>query len=159
MDHTRTGELRIALPSDTEIIMSRTFSAPRAAVWEAMTRPEYLRHWWGRGNELDVTQDFRPGGRYRYVEHAADGNDYAFHGEFREIVPEERVVQTFEFEGMPGHIALDTLVLEEKDSGTVTTITSSFATREDRDGMLDSGMQDGAAASYRMLDTLLASMP
>lgn len=146
------------LPSDTEITMSRTFDAPRHLVWAAMTQPQHIKRWWGRGNELDVTLDFRPGGSYRYVEHAEDGNDYAFRGEIREIVPEERVVQTFEFEGMPGHIAVETMTLEEQDGKTVVTSTSSFSNKEDRDGMLNSGMQDGAKQSYDALDALLAEL-
>jgi uncharacterized protein YndB with AHSA1/START domain len=146
------------LPSDTEIRMTRTFDAPRQLVWAAMTQPVHIKRWWGRGNKLDVTLDFRPGGSYRYVEHAEDGNEYAFRGEIREIVPEERVVQTFEFEGMPGHIAVDTMTLEEKDGKTIVTTTSSFSSKEDRDGLLSSGMEAGANQSYDALDALLAEL-
>jgi uncharacterized protein YndB with AHSA1/START domain len=146
------------LPSDTEIKMTRTFDAPRHLVWAAITRPEHIKRWWGRGNELDVTLDFRPGGSYRYVEHAEDGNEYAFRGEIREIVPEERVVQTFEFEGMPGHVAVETMTLEEADGKTTITTTSSFTTKEDRDGMLSSGMETGANQSYDALEALLAEL-
>lgn len=148
----------INLPSDTEITMIRTFDAPRHLVWAAMTQPQHIKRWWGRGNDLDVTLDFREGGNYRYVEHAEDGNDYAFRGEIREIVPEERVVQTFEFEGMPGHIAVETMTLEETDGRTTITTTSSFSTQEDRDGMLNSGMETGANQSYDALDALLAEL-
>lgn len=146
------------LPSDTEITMTRTFDAPRHLVWAAVTQPQHVKRWWGRGNELDVTLDFRPGGSYRFVEHAEDGNEYAFRGEIREIVPEERVVQTFEFEGMPGHIAVETMTLEDKDGKTVLTSTSSFSNKEDRDGMLSSGMEAGANQSYDALDALLAEL-
>jgi uncharacterized protein YndB with AHSA1/START domain len=146
------------LPSDTEITMSRVFDAPRHLVWEAMTQPQHIKRWWGRGNDLDVTLDFRPGGSYRYVEHAPDGNDYAFRGEIREIVPEERVVQTFEFEGLPGHIAVETMTLEDQDGKTLLVTRSSFSSKEDRDGMLSSGMEDGANASYDALDALLAEL-
>jgi uncharacterized protein YndB with AHSA1/START domain len=146
------------LPSDTEITMTRTFDAPRHLVWAAVTQPQHIKRWWGRGNELDVTLDFRPGGSYRFVEHAEDGNEYAFRGEIREIVPEERVVQTFEFEGMPGHIAVETMTLEDKDGKTVLTSTSSFSNKEDRDGMLSSGMEAGANQSYDALDALLAEL-
>jgi uncharacterized protein YndB with AHSA1/START domain len=146
------------LPSDTEIRMTRTFDAPRHLVWAAVTQPQHVKRWWGRGNELDVTLDFRPGGSYRFVEHAEDGNEYAFRGEIREIVPEERVVQTFEFEGMPGHIAVETMTLEDKDGKTVLTSTSSFSNKEDRDGMLSSGMEAGANQSYDALDALLAEL-
>lgn len=151
--------INLTLPSDTEITMSRAFDAPRHLVWAAMTQPEHIRRWWGRGNELDVTLDFRVGGSYRYVEHAPDGNDYAFRGEIREIVPQERVVQTFEFEGLPGHIAVETMVLEEQDGKTILTTTSAFSSKEDRDGMLGSGMETGANESYEALDALLAEMP
>jgi uncharacterized protein YndB with AHSA1/START domain len=146
------------LPSDTEITMTRTFDAPRHLVWAAVTQPQHIKRWWGRGNELDVTLDFRAGGSYRFVEHAEDGNEYAFRGEIREIVPEERVVQTFEFEGMPGHIAVETMTLEDKDGKTVLTSTSSFSNKEDRDGMLSSGMEAGANQSYDALDALLAEL-
>jgi uncharacterized protein YndB with AHSA1/START domain len=152
-----TERITTTLPSDTEITMSRTFDAPRHLVWAALTQPEHVKRWWGRGNPLDVTLDFRPGGSYRFVEHA-DGNEYAFRGEIREIVPEERVVQTFEFEGMPGHIAVETLTLEEKDGKTTVTNTSSFSSKEDRDGMLSSGMETGANASYDALAALLAEL-
>jgi len=147
----------ITLPSDTEIRMTRVLDAPRRLVWAAMTQPEHLKRWWGRGNPLDLTLDFRPGGSYRYVEHA-DGTEYAFRGEIREIVPEERIVQTFEFEGMPGHISVETLTLEETDGKTTVTINSTFANQEDRDGMLQSGMETGANQSYDALDALLAEL-
>lgn len=150
--------MRLTLPSDTEITMSRAFDAPRHLVWAAMTQPEHIKRWWGRGNELDVTLDFRVGGSYRYVEHAPDGNDYAFRGEIREIVPQERVVQTFEFEGLPGHVAVETMVLEEQDGKTILTTTSTFSSKEDRDGMLGSGMETGANQSYEALDALLTEM-
>jgi uncharacterized protein YndB with AHSA1/START domain len=153
-EHTTTT----TLPSDTEITMTRTFDAPRHLVWAAVTQPQHIARWWGRGNKLDVTLDFRPGGSYRYVEHAEDGNEYAFRGEIREIVPEERVVQTFEFEGMPGHIAVDTMTLEEKEGKTILTSRSSFSNREDRDGMLNSGMEAGANQSHDALDALLAEL-
>ena len=137
--------------------MTRVLDAPRRLVWAAMTQPEHLKRWWGRGNPLDLTLDFRPGGSYRYVEHA-DGTEYAFRGEIREIVPEERIVQTFEFEGMPGHISVETLTLEETDGKTTVTINSTFANQEDRDGMLQSGMETGANQSYDALDALLAEL-
>jgi uncharacterized protein YndB with AHSA1/START domain len=146
------------LPSDTEIMMSRVFDAPRRLVWEAMTQPQHIKRWWGRGHDLDVTLDFRPGGSYRYVEHDPDGNDYAFRGEIREVVPEQRVVQTFEFEGMPGHIAVETMTLEDQDGKTLLVTRSSFSSKEDRDGLLSTGMEDGANASYDALDALLAEL-
>jgi uncharacterized protein YndB with AHSA1/START domain len=152
-----SDKFTISLPSDTEIRMTRVLNAPRHLAWAAMTQPEHIKRWWGRGNPLDVTLDFRPGGSYRYVEHS-DGAEYAFRGEIREVVPHERVVQTFEFEGMPGHIAVETLTLEEQEGKTTVTINSVFSSQDDRDGMLHSGMETGANQSYDALDALLAEL-
>ncbi|GAB3938106.1 SRPBCC family protein [Micromonospora vulcania] len=151
-------DLVIDLPSDREISLTRSFAAPRELVYAAHTQAEHLKHWWGRGNPLDVEIDFREGGHYRYVEHADDGNDYAFRGEFREIVVPERIVQTFEFEGMPGQVAVETVVFDEQDGRTVVTSTTRFDTTEQRDGMAESGMAQGAADSYTALDRHLATL-
>ena len=152
------SDLVIDLPSDREITLTRTFDAPRDLVFAAHSEAEHLRHWWGRGNPLDVEIDFRVGGRYRFVEHTKDGNSYAFRGEFREIVVPERIVQTFEFEGMPGHVVEETLVFTERDGRTVVTGTSRFDTTQERYGMLDSGMTQGAAESYAALERYLATL-
>ncbi|MEV0611620.1 SRPBCC family protein [Polymorphospora rubra] len=145
-------------PSDLEVTMTRTFDAPRELVFAVHTRAEHLKHWWGRGNPLDIEIDFRVGGRYRYVEHTPDGGSHAFRGEFREIVPNERIVQTFEYEPMAGHILEETLVFEERDGTTVVTGTSRFADKGDRDGMVASGMEAGAAESYAALDRYLKTL-
>ena len=149
--------ITVTTPSDHEIVMTRVFDAPRELVFAAHTEPEHVKHWWGRGNPLDVQMDFRVGGSYRFVEHA-DGEEYAFRGEYREIQAPERLVQTFEFEGMPGHISVETLVLEEHDGKTTLTSTSVFASKEDRDGMLQAGMEAGANESMDKLAELLAAM-
>jgi uncharacterized protein YndB with AHSA1/START domain len=156
MNSTRTPDLTVTTPTDTEIVLTRTFDAPRERVFEAHSRCEHLRRWWARGNPVDCELDFRPGGRYRFVEHAPDGNDYAFRGEFREIVAPERIVQTFEYEGMPGQIVVETLELTETDGRTTLTTTSVFASRAERDGMIESGMESGVRESYAALDALLA---
>lgn len=153
-----SNRLTVSTPSDTEIVLTRVFDAPRELVFEAHSRCEHLRRWWGRGNPLDCELDFRPGGTYRFVEHAPDGEQYAFRGEYREIVAPERIVQTFEFEGMPGHVSVETLVFEEHDGKTTLTGTSVFASVADRDGMLNSGMAEGAAQSLDQLAELLASL-
>ena len=152
-----TSRLTVTTPSDREIVMSRVFDAPRELVFEAHSKCEHIRHWWGRGNPLDCEMDFRPGGKYRFVEHAPDGNDYAFRGEYREIVAPERIVSTFEFEGAPGQICVDTLTLEEHDGKTTLTTRSLFDSVEARDGMLSSGMETGANESLDHLAELLAS--
>ncbi|MET8085995.1 SRPBCC family protein [Micromonospora sp. NPDC005237] len=155
---TETRDLTIDVSSDRDITMTRSFDAPRDLVFAAHTQAEHLRHWWGRGNPLDVEIDFREGGRYRFVEHAPDGNEYAFRGEFREIVAPERIVQTFEFEGMPGQVAVETLVFTEQDGRTVLTGTTRFDTTEQRDGMAESGMAQGVAESYAALERHLSTM-
>ena len=149
--------ITVTLPTDTTIQMVRVFDAPRALVWAAHTEAEHLRHWWGRGNPLDVTIDFRVGGTYRFVEHS-EGQEHAFRGEFREIVPGERLVQTFEYEPMAGHIAVETLTLTEEDGKTIVTSTTAFDTRQERDGMASSGMEAGATESYLALDKYLATL-
>jgi uncharacterized protein YndB with AHSA1/START domain len=158
MSNSGSGRLTVTTPSDREIVMTRVFDAPRALVFEAHSNIEHVKRWWGRGNPLDCEMDFRPGGKWRFVEHAPDGQSYAFRGEYREIVPPERIVQTFEFEGMPGHVSVETLVLTEHDGKTTLTSTTVFDSVEDRDGMLQSGMEDGANQSMDLLDELLAEL-
>jgi len=158
MTQATNGELTVTPRGDREIVMSRVFDAPRALVFEAHSKREHVQRWWGRGNPLDCEMDFRPGGKYRFVEHAPDGEDYAFRGEYREIVAPERIVQTFEFEGQPGHVCVETLVFTEEAGKTTLTSTTVFDTAEDRDGMVESGMADGAAESYRALAALLAEL-
>ncbi|HEX6683508.1 MAG TPA: SRPBCC family protein [Candidatus Limnocylindrales bacterium] len=144
--------------SDTEIRLTREIDAPRQLVWDAHTQAEHLKHWYGRGNPVDVELDFRVGGKYRFVEHA-DGETYAFRGEYREISEPEKFVQTFEFEGMPGHILVETVEFTDQGGKTLVTSTSVFDNVEDRDGMLESGMVDGAEQSYQALDRYLKTMP
>jgi uncharacterized protein YndB with AHSA1/START domain len=152
-----SDNLTVTLPSDLEIKMVRVFDAPRALVFEAHATCEHLKHWWGRGNPLDCEMDFRPGGTYRFVEHAPDGQ-YAFRGEYREIQAPERIVQTFEFEGMPGQVCVETLELTEEGGKTTVTSLTRFDTKEGRDGMVSSGMADGARQSYDALVAYLAKL-
>ncbi|MEX1254886.1 MAG: SRPBCC family protein [Dehalococcoidia bacterium] len=152
--------IRVTLPSDLEIVMTRVFDAPRELVFEAHSKPEHIRRWWGRlGSTLPVCEmDFRPGGAWRFVERQSDGEESGFRGEYREIVPPARIVQTFEFEGMPGHVSLETLTFVEGDGRTVLTSTSVFESAEDRDGMLQSGAEQGANESMDRLAEHLAEM-
>ena len=116
--------------------------------------------WWGPRRYTTVIEklELRPGGQYRFLNVAADGTEFAFRGEFREIVPPERIVWTFEFEGMPGHICLDTVVLTEENGQTTLTATSLFDNKEDRDGMLSTDMEEGASESYDRLAELLLEL-
>ncbi|MDG4821045.1 SRPBCC family protein [Asanoa sp. WMMD1127] len=149
--------LTVTMPSDLEVKMVRVFDAPRALVFEAHSKCEHLKHWWGRGNPLDCEVDFRPGGSYRMVEHAPDG-DWAFRGEYRDIQVPHRIVQTFEFEGMPGHICEETLELTEEGGKTTITSVTRFDTKQERDGMVEAGMSEGAGQSYDALAAYLATL-
>ena len=155
-----TKQYTLTTPSDTEIVMTREFDAPRELVFRAYTDPELIPQWWGlRTNQTTVdVMDVRPGGTWRYVQRSPDGQEFGFHGEYREVTPPERLVSTFEFEGMPGHVIVDTLTLEEINGRTLLTATSRFTSKEDRDGMISSGMESGAAESHDRLAELLATL-
>ncbi|WP_051366791.1 SRPBCC family protein [Hamadaea tsunoensis] len=153
-----TDTMTVEVQGDTEIVMTRLVDAPLALVWEVHTKAEHLKHWWGRGHEMDAELDFRPGGTWRFVEHGPEGERWAFRGEIREIVEHELIVQTFEWEGLPGHISVERLVFSEKDGKTLLTGTSTFANREDRDGMVASGMEGGARESYAALEAYLRTL-
>lgn len=153
-------EATISTPSDREIRTERIFNAPRERVWKAMTTKELIAQWWGRGNKL-VIERFEPerGGYWRFVEHAPDGQ-HGFGGRFREVTPPQRVVQTFEWDGMPGYVLVETMTLEDLGDGRTKLVTSSlFHTTEERDGMLHSGMAEGLNQSYVALDRLLEKLP
>jgi uncharacterized protein YndB with AHSA1/START domain len=153
----RSSELTITTPSDQEIVMTREFDAPRGLVFEAHTSCEHMSRWWGpRKYEFASCEiDFRPGGKWRIVHRGPEGEEYGFHGEYREIVPPERIVWTFEFEGFPGSVSVETLTLEEHDGKTTLTATSVYNTVEERDGMLQSGMEEGAKETMERLDEYL----
>jgi uncharacterized protein YndB with AHSA1/START domain len=146
------NKLTVATPTDTTIQMTRVFDAPRDLVFEAHSSAEHVSKWWGpRRYDVVVAElDFRPGGKWRIVHKGPDG-EYGFHGEYKEIVRPERIVWTFEFEGMPGHGSVDTLALEENDGKTTLTATSVYDSIEDRDGMLNSGMESGLAETWDRL--------
>ncbi len=146
-------------PSDREIRMERIFNAPRERVWKAMTTRELVAQWWGRGNKLVIERyEFERGGHWRFVEHSDEGV-HGFEGRFREISPIDRVVQTFEWDGMPGHVIIQTVTLEDLGDGRTRLVDLSlFHTTQERDGMLNSGMEGGANESYAALDRLLEKL-
>ena len=149
----------ITTPTDREIRTERIFNAPRERVWKAFTNPELLAQWWGRGNKL-VIERFEPkrGGHWRVVEHGPEGPN-GFEGRFREVTPPERIVQTFEWDGMPGHVIVETVTLEDLGDGRTKMVNVSlFHTTEERDGMLSSGMEQGMNESHAALDKVLASL-
>ncbi len=149
----------MTIVSDVEIAMSRVFDAPRDLVFRAYTTPEMVAQWWGQRASTTIVDklDLRPGGQWRYIQREADGTEYAFSGEYREVTPPERLVNTFEFEPMPGHVIVDTAVFEDLDGQTKVTVTSVFQSVEDRDGMLASGMEGGANESWDRLGELLTA--
>jgi uncharacterized protein YndB with AHSA1/START domain len=152
------AKARLSTPGDRDIRVERIFNAPRSKVWRAMTQRDLVAQWWGRGNELDVVR-FEPerGGHWRFVEHS-DGGEHGFEGRFGEVTPEERIVQTFEWDGMPAHVSLETMTLEDLGDRTKLVVVSLFHTKEDRDGMMSSGMEGGMNESYAALDRLLETL-
>ena len=151
------NKLEVTTPSDREIASTRIFDAPRELVFEAHSSCEHMSNWWGprRYEVSSCEMDFRPGGTWRIVHKGSEGEIPAFRGEFREIVRPERIVWTFEWEGMPGHVSVQTATFEEHDGKTVLTATVVFDSVEDRDGMLESGMESGASETYDRLDEYL----
>ncbi len=149
----------VTKPSDREIRTERVFAAPRDRVWAVYTDPALIPEWWGpRGVTTVVDKmDMRVGGDWRFVM-KTDGGESGFRGTYREITPPERVVQTFEWEGLPGHVLIETVELEDLGDRTKVTTTSLFHTTEERDGMFDAGMEDGLNESYARLDELLARL-
>jgi uncharacterized protein YndB with AHSA1/START domain len=154
------NKLEVTTPSDTEIQMTRVFDAPRELVFEAHTTAEHMSNWWGprKYEVVSAEYDFRPGGKWRIVHRGPDGDEHGFRGEFREIVPPERIVWTFEYEGAPGSIAVETLTLTEEDGKTTITTLSDGGSKEARDAMLESGMQEGAAETFDRLDEYLETL-
>ncbi|HKD65808.1 MAG TPA: SRPBCC family protein [Candidatus Binataceae bacterium] len=149
----------VSAPTDREIHVERVFDAPRERVWRAMTDPKLLAQWWGRGNRLVIERlEVEQGGHWRFVEHAPDGT-YGFQGRFREVSPPERLAMTFEWDGAPGHVAVNTITFHDLGDGRTKLVSASlFHTTEERDGMLKSGMEAGMNQSYAALDKVLESL-
>jgi uncharacterized protein YndB with AHSA1/START domain len=149
---------KVTTPSDREIHIERIFNAPRARVWQAFTDRELVAQWWGRGNKLVVERmEVERGGHWRFIEHGPDGV-HGFEGRYREVTPQQRIVQTFEWDGMPGYVIIETVTFQDLGDGRTNVIsTSLFHTTEERDGMLQLGMEQGRDESYAALDKLLAN--
>jgi uncharacterized protein YndB with AHSA1/START domain len=159
-----TNPVTVTTPTDCEIVITRSFDAPKSLVWDAMNKPECLRRWLlgPPGWEMTVCEnDVRVGGTFRHVWKSTDGTEMAMSGIYREVARPDRVVrtETFEFGCTPqAGEQIGTMVLTESAGRTTVTITSLFPTREARDGMIASGMERGVTASYARLDDVLASM-
>jgi uncharacterized protein YndB with AHSA1/START domain len=152
---------QIDAPSGVPFIdMTREFDAPRDLVFRAYTDPELLVQWLGpRKYKMTVDSwDVRDGGKWRYVHSDDAGNAFAFHGVFHGDQSPDGMLQTFEFEGWPGHVSLESLVFEEKDGKTVLRNHSVYQSVEARDAMIESGMESGVNEGYDKLDELLAKL-
>jgi uncharacterized protein YndB with AHSA1/START domain len=149
-----------AEPGSHSIIMTRVFDAPRDLVFRAYTDPKLVPNWWGLEGITTIVDkmDVKKGGVWRYIQRGNDGSEYAFNGVYHDVEAPERVVYTFEFEGMPGHVLLETITFEENNGKTTLTDSSVFQTVEARDGMLSSGMEEGANMSMDRLAKLLQEM-
>ena len=147
----------ITTPNEREISVERTFDASRNRVWDAYTKPELLAQWWGRGNKLVIEKlEVERGGHWRFIEHH-DGTIDGFEGRFREVTPKDRIVQTFEWDGMPGYVIITTAEFKDLGDGRTKVVsTSLFSNQDERDGFLKSGMEGGMNESYFALDRLLS---
>jgi uncharacterized protein YndB with AHSA1/START domain len=157
---TSSGTATVTLPTDTEILITREFDAPRHLVYRAWTTPDLVKRWWSgqRGEVISAEIDLRVGGMWRWVMVAHGGFEVAFHGLYREIVPDERIVTTEVFEGMPEGEALNTLTFTEEDGRTTLTLLVEHSSREHRDAHVSSGMEAGMQESMDALERVAASL-
>jgi len=157
---TSSGTAKVTLPEDEQILITRDFDAPRHLVYRAWTTPELVRRWWsGNRGEMTVAEiDLRVGGAWRYVMVTDDGLEVAFHGEYREIIPNELIVSTEVYEGMPEGEALNTVKFTEKDGRTTLTLLVQHASKEARDAHIESGMEGGMQEGMDLLEQVVASL-
>jgi uncharacterized protein YndB with AHSA1/START domain len=156
-----SGTAVVTLPSDTQILITREFAAPKHLIYKAWTTPELIKRWWSanRGKVTVAEVDLRVGGKWRYVMVTDEGGiEVAFHGFYREIVPNERIVSTEVFEMVPDAEAVDTLTLTEQDGRTRLTILVQHQTREHRDMHIESGMEDGLQDALDLLERVAISL-
>ena len=157
---TSSGTAKVTLPADDQILITREFDAPSELVFKAWTTPELVKRWWSgqRGAVTSAEIDLRVGGMWRYVMEASAGFEVAFHGEYLEIVPNERIVTTEVFEGMPDAQAVDTITFAEVDGRTTLTMLVQHTSKEDRDGHINSGMEGGMQESMDALEQVAISL-
>jgi uncharacterized protein YndB with AHSA1/START domain len=152
------GAFALTMPSDRELTFTRVFNAPRRSVFDAWTKPEHLVRWYGcHSSSLIVCEvDLRVGGSYCFVARMTDGTEHALSGVYRDIVPPERLVFTQRFNDDPNREALVALLFEERNGKTTMTMTALYRSAEDRQAVLDIGVERGMAETFQRLDTLLA---
>jgi uncharacterized protein YndB with AHSA1/START domain len=157
---TSSGTAKVSLPTDEQILITREFAAPQDLVYRAYTTPDLVRRWWS-GEQGEMTSceiDLRVGGMWRYVMIATGGYEVAFHGEYREIVPNERIVTTEVFEGMPEGQAVDTVTFAEEDGRTTLSILVQHTSKEHRDLHIDSGMETGMQEAMDLMEQVAVSL-
>jgi uncharacterized protein YndB with AHSA1/START domain len=158
---TSSGTAKLTLPTDEEILITREFDAPRHLVYKAWTTPELVKRWWsGGGGEVTVAEiDLRVGGTWRYVMLAQGEHEVAFHGEYREIVPDERIVTTEVYEAMPdGEPALNIVTFTEADGRTTLELLMRVTDKETRDMILNTGMETGVQGQMDILEEIAVSL-
>jgi uncharacterized protein YndB with AHSA1/START domain len=160
---TGSRKAKVTLPSDRKILITREFAAPKELVWKAWTTPELVRRWWhaNRGEMTLAEIDLRVGGTWRYVMEASGGHEVGFHGEYREIVPNERIVNTEVYEGIPGgddDPALNLVTFTEVDGRTILDLLTRVSSREVRDMIIDSGMEGGMQEGMDLLEEIAISL-
>jgi uncharacterized protein YndB with AHSA1/START domain len=150
----------VTLPTDEQILITREFDAPKHLVYRAWTTPDLVKRWWSanRGEMTIAEIDLRVGGKWRYVMLASSGLEVAFHGEYREIVPNERIVSTDVYEGMPEAQALNTLTLSDVDRRTSLTVLVQHTSKKHRDAHIDMGMEDGLQDAMALLEQTVVSL-
>jgi uncharacterized protein YndB with AHSA1/START domain len=155
-----SGTATVTLPTDEQILITREFDAPKHLVYKAWTTPELVKRWWhaNRGEATIAEIDLRVGGKWRYVMVTDDGFEVAFHGEYREVVPNERIVSTEVYEAMPEGEALNALTLAEVDGRTTLTLLVQHTSKEHRDAHIDSGMEAGLQDAMDLLEQVAVSL-
>ena len=157
---TSSGTATVTLPTDEQILITREFDAPKHLVYKAWTTPELVKRWWsGNRGEMTIAEiDLQVGGAWRYVMVTDGGFEVAFHGEYREIVPNERIVSTEVYEGMPEGEALNIVTFTEKDGRTTLTVLVQHASKEARDAHISSGMETGMQEGMDLLEQVAVSL-
>lgn len=162
VEATSNGTAKVTLPTDEQILITREFAAPKHLVYKAITTPELVKRWWNakRGEVTIAEIDLRVGGTWRYVMVTPDGLEVGFHGEYREIVPNERIVSTEVYEGAlgDGEGSVNTVTLTEADGRTTMTVLVEYPSKEIRDMVIESGMEAGMQDAYDLLEEVAVSL-
>jgi uncharacterized protein YndB with AHSA1/START domain len=155
-----SGSATVTLPADEQILITREFDAPKHLVYKAFTTPELVKRWWhaNRGEVTLAEIDLRVGGKWRYVSVTFDGFEVGFHGEYREIVPNERIVSTEVYEGYPDEEAVNTATFAEVDGRTTLTILVQHTSKVARDAQIESGMEAGMQDAMDLLEDVAISL-